>query len=66
MSGGWQSRIDLGIGALTVDSSKVRQNRATFVLIFDAKHSRAKTIYTNDGLTTCIDVPMTFFLPLGN
>jgi hypothetical protein len=54
------------MGALTVDSSKVRQNRATFVLIFDAKHSRAKTIYTNDGLTTCIDVPMTFFLPLGN
>lgn len=42
-----------------------RKQVGAFALLVDAKNEQAKAFYQHYGFTTCLDSPMTLYLPLG-
>lgn len=44
---------------------QARKQVAAFALLVDAKNEKAKAFYEHYGFSSCIDSPMTLYLPLG-
>lgn len=58
-----------GLGKLLIGCAverclQARKQVAAFALIVDAKDSAAKAFYQHYGFTSCVDLPMTLYLPL--
>jgi predicted GNAT family N-acyltransferase len=59
-----------GLGRLLIACAvdrclQARKQVAAFALIVDAKNAEASQFYQHYGFTTCVDAPMTLYLPLG-